>query len=373
MRNWKKVTAAFLVLAAAVFTVLFLNGRMAGVSKKAKQSESVVSVQNDNILDGSAGGSSQKKASEEMSSQGIAPEEELKTAETVMSETAVAETAVAETAESEADGTESSETNSAEAVSVAETKEPNESSKPAEPSETKELPKAPSKAPEPAKQAHAVSDYAIGDYVEDEAVYALGKDSFFSQTKLNDKLFDRIYGKSFGQDCTIPREDLRYLCVLYYDFNGKTCFGELICNKAISQDLVEIFRELYENNYPIEKIRLVDDYGADDDKSSSDNNTSCFNFRTVPGKTSLSLHAKGLAIDINPKYNPYVVRDAEGNVSCLPANGSEYMDRTKEFPYKIDQQDLCYRLFTEHGFTWGGSWENEPDYMHFSKSATPES
>lgn len=368
MRNWKKVTAAFLALAAAVLTMLFLNERMTGVSKKDKQSESVVSVQNDNILDGSAGGSFQKEASEEMSSQGTAPVEELKTAETVMPETAVAETA-----EAESDGTESSETNSAEAVSAAETKEPNESSKPTEASETKEPSKAPSKAPEPAKQAHAVSDYAIGDYVEDEVVYALGKDSFFSQTKLNDKIFDRIYGKSFGQDCTIPREDLRYLCVLYYDFNGKTCFGELICNKAISQDLVEIFRELYENNYPIEKIRLVDDYGADDDKSSSDNNTSCFNFRTVPGKTSLSLHAKGLAIDINPKFNPYVVRDAEGNVSCLPANGSEYMDRTKEFPYKIDQEDLCYRLFTEHGFTWGGSWENEPDYMHFSKSATPES
>lgn len=366
MRNWKEVTAAFFVLAAAVFTVFFLNGRMAGVPKNDKQSERVVSVQNDSVLDESAEGSSQEKGSEEMFSQENAPEEDLKTAETVMPETAVAQTA-------EADGTESSETNSAEAVSVAETKEPNESSKPAEPSETKTPSKEPSKAPEPAKQAHAVSDYAIGDYVEDEVVYALGKDSFFSQTKLNDKLFDRIYGKSFGQDCTIPREDLRYLCVLYYDFNGKTCFGELICNKAISQDLVEIFRELYENNYPIEKIRLVDDYGADDDKSSSDNNTSCFNFRTVPGKTSLSLHAKGLAIDINPKYNPYVVRDAEGNVSCLPANGSEYMDRTKEFSYKIDQEDLCYRLFTEHGFTWGGSWENEPDYMHFSKSATPES
>lgn len=293
MRNWKRVTAACLVLAAAVLAVFFLNGRMTGVLKKDKESETVASVQNDSVLDESTGGSPKEKVSEEMSLQETAPEEKLKTAETVMPESS-------------------------------------------------------------------------------ETVYALGKDSSFSQTKLNDRIFERIYGKSFGEDCTVPREDLRYLSVLYYDFNGNTCYGELICNKAISQDLVEIFRELYENNYPIEKMRLVDDYGADDDKSSSDNNTSCFNFRTVPGKTSLSLHARGLAIDINPKYNPYVIRDAEGNVSCLPANGGEYMDRTKEFPYKIDQEDLCYRLFTEHGFTWGGSWENEPDYMHFSKSATPE-
>ena len=95
--------------------------------------------------------------------------------------------------------------------------------------------------------------------------------------------------------------------VRYYDFEGEIQTGELICNKGIAQDLVEIFYELYLNEYQIEKIRLIDEYGGDDTASMEDNNTSCFNYRVVDGTTSLSKHALGCAIDINPFYNPYVV------------------------------------------------------------------
>ena len=42
-----------------------------------------------------------------------------------------------------------------------------------------------------------------------------------------------------------------------------------------------------------------------------------------------------------------------------------YIDRTADFPYKIDHNDLCYKLFMEHGFEWGGDWENAKDYQHF--------
>ena len=31
----------------------------------------------------------------------------------------------------------------------------------------------------------------------------------------------------------------------------------------------------------------------------------------------------------------------------------------------IDEQDLCYQLFTEAGFEWGGSWTSRKDYQHF--------
>ena len=160
---------------------------------------------------------------------------------------------------------------------------------------------------EEAKPAqYAVSDYGPGDLVGEDAVYILGSSSFFQETEISDSLFQRIYGKSYKEDCIIPREDLRYIRVLYYDFNGNRRYGELVSNKAISRDLVEIFQELYNQKYRIEKIRLVDDYDADDDWSSSENNTSCFNYRTVAGKSTLSLHARGLAIDINPRYNPNV-------------------------------------------------------------------
>lgn len=220
---------------------------------------------------------------------------------------------------------------------------------------------------------YSVNDYGPGATVSDSAVNELGKDAFFSQSKISDVVFERIYGKSYKEGSLIPRDDLRYIMILYYDFNGNRKRGEIISNKAISQDLVDIFKELYDHRYPIEKISLIDEYDADDDRSSSANNSSCFNYRTVAGKSSLSLHAKGLAIDINPKYNPTVVTDEEGNITdCFPDNAGEYADRSKQFKHKIDTQDLCYRLFMEHGFVWGGNWSSEPAYMHFSKSAVPE-
>lgn len=167
----------------------------------------------------------------------------------------------------------------------------------------------------------------------------------------------------------VSYDDLRYLSVLYYDFNGEVQTGELVCNKEIADDLMEIFHELYLNEYQIEKIKLVDEYQADDTASITDNNTSCFNYRVVDGTTSLSKHALGCAIDINPFYNPYVVfnKDGSGETYISPPGSEVYVDRSKEFPYKIDESDLCYKLFTEHGFTWGGNWNSCKDYQHFQK------
>ncbi len=174
------------------------------------------------------------------------------------------------------------------------------------------------------------------------------------------------------EDDAVPAvsyDDLRYLSVLYYDFNGEVRTGELICNRGIADDLVEIFHELYRNEYRIEKIRLVDEYQADDTASITDNNTSCFNYRVVDGTTSLSKHALGCAIDINPFYNPYVVfnKNGSGETYISPPGSEIYVDRSKDFPYKIDESDLCYKLFTEHGFTWGGNWNSCKDYQHFQK------
>lgn len=98
----------------------------------------------------------------------------------------------------------------------------------------------------------------------------------------------------------IGYDDLRYVHIRHYDFEGNPAEGELICNKAIAQDLTEIFYELYCNEYQLEKVLLIDEYDGDDLASMEDNNTSCFNYRPVEGTSSLSKHALGLAIDINP-------------------------------------------------------------------------
>lgn len=186
----------------------------------------------------------------------------------------------------------------------------------------------------------------------------------FYIAEISDELFGRMYGKSYKTDCTVPREDLRYVHVVHKGFDGDTHEGELVVNKKIAEKTLEIFKELYEISYPIEKIRLIDDYDANDEASMADNNCSAFNFRKISYSNLLSNHAKGMAIDINPRYNPYV-KMVEDRLSIEPANSVEYVDRSKDFPYKIDHEDACFRIFMKHGFEWGGDWSNRKDYQHF--------
>lgn len=197
----------------------------------------------------------------------------------------------------------------------------------------------------------------------------LYKEGFYYEP-LTDTVKERITGISYPETgCTVPYEDLNYVGLLYIDFDGQEQTGELICNKAVAQDMVEIFYELYRNDYRLERVRLIDEYAGDDTASMADNNTSCFNYRVVDGTTNLSKHAYGLAIDVNPYYNPYVVfgRNSDGSDYISPPGSEIYADRSQSFPYKIDENDLCYRLFTEHGFTWGGNWNSTKDYQHFQK------
>lgn len=191
-------------------------------------------------------------------------------------------------------------------------------------------------------------------------------DSLFYSCDIDDELFNRIYGKSYKTDCTISRNSLTYLRMLYKDLDGNTHIGEMIVNKAIADDTLLIFKELYHNDYPIEKMVLIDEYNADDNLSMADNNTSSFNYRVVEGTTKLSKHSQGMAIDINPRYNPYIHK-LNGETVISPENGTEFADRSLEFDYKIDKNDLAYKLFIEHGFTWGGDWNSSKDYQHFQK------
>ncbi len=192
----------------------------------------------------------------------------------------------------------------------------------------------------------------------------------FYYTELSEEIKNRITGISYPEteeELRISYEDLAYVHVMHYDFDGQVQEGELICNKAIAEDLVEIFEELYLAKYPIQEIALVDEYNGDDEASMAANNSSCFNYRVISGTTKISNHAYGLAIDINPLYNPYVTGTGE-NVKVQPANAADYTDREGEFLYKIDHDDLCYQLFIEHGFTWGGDWISSRDYQHFEKT-----
>lgn len=207
-------------------------------------------------------------------------------------------------------------------------------------------------------------DASAGQIVPEKLLSKIDVLAFFKASEISNAVFQRIYGKSYKEDCAISRTDLRYIRVLHMGFDGVAHTGELIVHAAIAEAVLDIFYELYQAGYPIEKMLLIDNYDANDELSMTDNNTSCFNYRVISGSNVWSNHSKGLALDINPLYNPYV-KTVNGELQCEPAAANDYIDRNQEFNYKIDEQDLCYKIFTKYGFRWGGSWEGVKDYQHF--------
>lgn len=207
--------------------------------------------------------------------------------------------------------------------------------------------------------AQTGATFRPGDIVGEEVVARRGVSSFFSVSKISDSVFERMRGRSYKEGCRVAREELRYLLCLHKDAQGRSIVGEMVVNRAIANDILEILRKLYDAHYPIERMRLIDDYGADDERSMAANNSSAFNYRITTGSTKLSAHARGLAVDINPLYNP-CRRTVGGKVQ-----GRKYLQREAKFPYKIVKGDLCYRLFTSRGFVWGGNWRTVKDYQHF--------
>ncbi|MCD8282928.1 MAG: M15 family metallopeptidase [Prevotella sp.] len=196
-------------------------------------------------------------------------------------------------------------------------------------------------------------------------------DGFFSAYVIDDGTFARMRrGGSFPADCTVERESLRYLRVLHYNYSGQVQTGELVCNKSIAADLLAIFRELFREKYPIYKIVLIDEYGASDEASMADNNTSCFCFRRIKGSSALSKHSLGLAVDINPADNPCVRYDARGNILTIEPDTPEAR-QTALHPsankHAIAAGDVCRRLFARYGFSWGGNWRSKKDRQHFQK------
>ena len=241
------------------------------------------------------------------------------------------------------------------------------------PEPTKTPTKTPTPTPTPTVEMLGdLESVPAGTLVDEETIDYSSLDKYFVAYPISDTVWARIYGddKSYKTYCTVPRDDLRYVKLLYTGFDGSTYVGELMVNSAVSDDIVYIFKTLFENKYPIYKMVLVDEYAADDDMSIAANNTSAFNYRNVTGGTTPSNHAFGVAIDINPINNPYIWFDEEGNTCWEDPDADLYLDRDAADAYErhmINTSDLCYRLFTERGWTWGGSWSGPIDYQHFEK------
>jgi len=163
------------------------------------------------------------------------------------------------------------------------------------------------------------------------------------------------------QGITIPasiKNKLDLVTVNYYGYDGFLHQGQIIVDKAIKEDITEIFELIEEIKFPVEKVIPITEYNWSDDRSMLGNNTSSFNYRFVSGSKILSMHAKGMAIDINPNQNPYV---KNGNSS--PA-GSQYEINAIG---TIGPESQLVKEFKKRGWIWGGEWKSLKDYQHFEK------
>lgn len=164
--------------------------------------------------------------------------------------------------------------------------------------------------------------------------------------------------------CPIPLERLSLIKIKYVDFQGNEHDnGEMVAFDVAAERMAKIFDKLYTMRFPINKIVPVHEYDGDDDRSMADNNSSCFNFRTIANTTTVSIHSYGVALDINPEQNPMVTFDDAGVATIHPRQGWTYLNRINRKPGMIED---IVTLMAENGFfVWGGKWTTPIDYHHF--------
>ncbi len=170
-----------------------------------------------------------------------------------------------------------------------------------------------------------------------------------------------VVRKTWHEGCPLHWEELSLITMRYWNFAGRSVFGEMVVNTSVATEVVTAFGDLYNIGFPIERIALVDHYDGDDKAAMRANVTAGFNCRYVDGTERWSNHAFGLAVDINPLINPWA---REGNV--LPLEGTPFANRENPVPGMINEGDEAIAVFERLGWSWGGAWASA-DYMHFSK------
>lgn len=167
-----------------------------------------------------------------------------------------------------------------------------------------------------------------------------------------------------GMGCAEP-DALRMITLTHWGNDGAILEGRIVVAAGRAEGVDGVFRQLYANRFPVQRMVPIDAYGGDDQASMRANNTSGYNCRTVSGSSKLSNHAFGEAIDVNPLVNPYV---KGGTVD--PPEGRPWADRSRRDPGMIHADDPTVRAFAAAGWKWGGYWSSGKDYQHFSTSGT---
>ncbi len=164
--------------------------------------------------------------------------------------------------------------------------------------------------------------------------------------------------------CPVEPSGLAYIVMTYWGFDDKTHMGEMLINTKVAKDVVRVFRTLYDARYPIEEMRVWSIEEMNAPPTGDFNITDSYTCRPVATKTSgWSMHAYGLAIDLNPFQNPY-----KSGSLVVPELSGSYLDRGYDRPGMVHHGDLVWTAFRDIGWGWGGDWSSLKDYTHFSAS-----
>jgi D-alanyl-D-alanine carboxypeptidase len=172
---------------------------------------------------------------------------------------------------------------------------------------------------------------------------------------------DVLARSSWTDECPVTVDELRYLTMSHHGFDGEIHTGEMIVNSAVAEDVVGVFHRLFETGFPIEQMRVTTLEEVDDHPTGDFNETGSFVCRPSVGSENWSMHAYGLAIDVNPFHNPYLKGDL-----VIPELASAYTDREEVRPGMLFAGDVVVESFADIGWSWGGDWKTLKDWMHFS-------
>ena len=188
-----------------------------------------------------------------------------------------------------------------------------------------------------------------------------------SWSPVPDHVWPAMHGRSWHEGLARPaREHLTLLTVPYLDFSSQPQTGQMIVARSVAGDVLSAFADIMRSGFRIRQMRLIHEFGGDDDRSMAANNTSGFNYRKVSGSNRLSDHSYDKAIDINPVQNPYVWRRG-----TQPPSGAAYdepHERLRPQTGMIRKGDAVTSAFARISWKWGGLWRNSKDYQHFSRS-----
>jgi hypothetical protein len=177
-------------------------------------------------------------------------------------------------------------------------------------------------------------------------------------------------GGFWHKGCPVALSGLRLLRTSYHGFDGRVHTGQLIVNRRGARPLANALGKLYRLHFPIRHMRIADFYGPRRGRPSDGDVSASFECRqAVPspctggrGTGTWSMHAYGLALDLNPLENPYVGCGQSRDPATRP-----FFNRSRHRRGMVTSRSVA--AFHSVGWGWGGSWTgNTKDYMHFSST-----